>query len=135
MAYQHNPESNEHELSKVLVSHTLASWRFLLLMALIPLLWAIFCASGGLRRSLITAGAGIVIYQCWRLWLDNHYFSELTQENNRQAGIILTSIWQKQKLQDFTLEQRYQGALKQLKYSLISCALLWLIWIITLLFK
>ncbi|WP_239374935.1 hypothetical protein [Snodgrassella gandavensis] len=135
MANQNSPEPADPYLNRQLIRQTLASWRFLLLMALVPLLWVIFNAPVGFIHVLITGNAGIVIYQCWRLWLDNNYFSELTPKNNQQAGIILAFIWQKEKLQYFSLQQRYEGAIKQLKYALASCAILWLIWVIALLFK
>lgn len=132
MADTNKQPTDNHNLSKLLIRHTLASWRFILIMALIPLIWASFCQQQNIIRALIVAMAGILIYQSWRLWLDENYFAEISEHNNQQAGIILTFIWQKNRLQYLSLQQRYQGAIRQLKISLICCAVLWIIWLIAL---
>ena len=124
----------DDDVSSHLLQHTLASWRFLLLFILAPLMWVVFVGQAGVFRAVIALLCGLACFGCWRVWLDAHYLAVINQENNEQAGVALFFIWRRERLQRLTLDERRQGALKQFRKALGLIALLWAVWLIALLF-
>ncbi|MBA7846942.1 hypothetical protein HV213_15625 [Klebsiella sp. RHBSTW-00484] len=134
MATESDNVTIEADLQYRLLQHTLASWRYLLLFATPPLLWAMFIAPPGVMRAVIVLLCGIVFFGCWRIWLDARYFTLITQENNDQAGEALAFIWRRARLRELTFIERQQGALKQLRRTLMAVAATWMMWILALMF-
>lgn len=132
MAAESDDVTNEADLQHRLLQHTLASWRYLLLFATPPLLWAMFIAPSGVMRAVIVLLCGIVFFGCWRIWLDARYFTLITQENNDHAGEAMAFIWQRAGLRELTFTGRQQGALKQLHRTLMAVAATWAMWLMAL---
>ncbi|MDN8598695.1 hypothetical protein Q0A17_04560 [Citrobacter sp. S2-9] len=122
------------DVASHLLQQTLASWRFLLLFILAPLMWVVFVGQAGIFRAVIALLCGFAFFGCWRVWLDAHYLAVINQENNEQAGTALFFIWRRERLQRLTLSERRQGALKQFRRAMGLIALLWVVWLIALLF-
>jgi len=129
MATESDNVTIEADLQHRLLQHTLASWRYLLLFTIPPLLWAIFIAPPGVMRAVIVLLCGIVFFGCWRIWLDARYFTLITQENNDQAGEALAFIWRRARLRELTFIERQHGALKQLRRTLMVVAATWAMWL------
>lgn len=134
MANEHQEITATEQLATVLLERTLQSWRFLLLMAVPPLLWVIFAASPSLVRAGVALVSSVCVYGCWRLWLDVGYLTQFNEAENQQAGEMLALIWQRQQLTQLTFAQRQYGALCQFKRTLLITALLWILWLIALIF-
>lgn len=132
MANEHDGVSKESTLQAALLERTLASWRFLLLMVAPPLLWTIFAASPGVLRAVIALAGGVSGYGCWRLWLDVGYFARFNEAENQQAGEALALIWQRDKLARLSFAERQQGAVRQLRHTILITALLWVFWLLAL---
>lgn len=132
MAAESDNVTNGHDLRCDLLQNTLASWRYYVLFAFAPLLWAMFVAPSGVMRAVITLLCGIVFLGWWRVWLDARYFTLITQENNDQAGEMLVFIWQREKLGHLTFVERQMGALKQFRRMLITTFATWLVWVLAL---
>ncbi|VUS54713.1 hypothetical protein [Klebsiella spallanzanii] len=132
MAAESDGVTNSQVLRRDLLQHTLASWRYFLLFAIPPLLWAMFIAPPGVMRGVIVLLCGSVFFGCWRIWLDARYFTLITQENNDQAGEALFFIWRRARLRELTLTERQQGALKQLRLTLVAVAATWVMLILAL---
>lgn len=132
MATESDGVTNSQVLRRDLLQHTLASWRYFLLFAIPPLLWAMFAEPPGVMRAVIVLLCGIVFFGCWRIWLDARYFMLITQENNDRAGEALFFIWRRARLRELTLTERQQGALKQLRYTLVAVAATWVMWLLAL---
>ncbi|MEB2755704.1 hypothetical protein [Citrobacter freundii] len=115
-----------------LLRHTLASWRFILLFSLAPMVWVLFAAPPGILRAIIALLCAIVWFGCWRLWLDERYFSLITAHNNVQAGDALCFIWRRERLKTLTLADRQSGALQQCRYTLRLVIVLWAVWLVLL---
>lgn len=131
MATQNDDINYRDALESSLVRQTLASWRFLLFFSLPPLVWMLVALPHRLAAIFIIILCAQVWLSCWRLWLDEHYFRFITPQNNTLAGEILHVIWQREKLQRLTLADRQQGALRLLRRTLWSVAILWGGWIIS----
>ena len=132
MAAESDNVTTEADLQHRLLQHTLASWRYLLLFATPPLLWAMFIAPLGVMRAVIVLLCGIVFFGCWRIWLDARYFTLITQENNEHVGEALAFIWRRARLRELTFIERQQGALKQLRRTLMAVAATWVMWLVAL---
>lgn len=132
MAAESDNVTTEADLQHRLLQHTLASWRYLLLFATPPLLWAMFIAPPGVMRAVIVLLCGIVFLGCWRIWLDARYFTLITQENNEHVGEALAFIWRRARLRELTFIERQQGALKQLRRTLMAVAATWVMWLLAL---
>lgn len=132
MATESDSVTNSQVLRRDLLQHTLASWRYFLLFAIPPLLWAMFAEPPGVMRAVIVLLCGIVFFGCWRIWLDARYFTLITQENNEHVGEALAFIWRRARLCELTLTERQQGALKQLRYTLVAVAATWVMWLLAL---
>ncbi|EOF4707222.1 hypothetical protein ACKWWX_005739 [Klebsiella oxytoca] len=157
MAAESDNVTTEADLQHRLLQHTLASWRYLLLFAtppllwamfiappgvmravivllcgIPPLLWAMFIAPPGVMRAVIVLLCGIVFFGCWRIWLDARYFTLITQENNEHVGEALAFIWRRARLRELTFIERQQGALKQLRRTLMAVAATWVMWLVAL---
>lgn len=132
MAAESDNVTTEADLQHRLLQHTLASWRYLLLFATPPLLWAMFIAPPGVMRAVIVLLCGIVFFGCWRIWLDARYFTLITQENNEHVGEALAFIWRRARLRELTFIERQQGALKQLRRTLMAGAATWAMWLLAL---
>lgn len=132
MAAESDNVTNKADLQHRLLQHTLASWRYLLLFATPPLLWAMFIAPQGVMRAVIVLLCEIVFFGCWRVWLDARYFTLITQENNEHVGEALAFIWRRARLRELTFIERQQGALKQLRRTLMAVAATWAMWLVAL---
>jgi hypothetical protein len=132
MANEHDEVTKESALQAALLERTLESWRFLLLMAAPPLLWTIFAASPGALRVMIALLSAASGYGCWRLWLDVGYLARFSEAQNQRAGEALAFIWQREKLTRLSFTERQQGAVRQLRYTIIITALLWALWLLAL---
>ncbi|MBL4277298.1 hypothetical protein H8F10_05080 [Vibrio fluvialis] len=121
----------EH-LQMSLVLRTLSSWRFLLLFTFPPMMWVLFVASPGAFRVAVALLCGIVWFGCWRLWLDGRYFALISLENNTQAGAALNFIWRRERLTRLSLVERQQGAIKQLRRTLIVAAIMLGVWLVAI---
>lgn len=132
MAAESDGVTNSQVLRRDLLQHTLASWRYFLLFAIPPLLWAMFIAPPGVMRAVIVLLCGIVFFGCWRIWLDARYFTFITQENNDHAGEAMAFIWRRTRLRELTFIERQQGALKQLSLTLVAVAATWVMWLLAL---
>ncbi len=119
-------------LQQRLLRCTLASARYLLFFAVPPLLWAVFIASPGTLRTIITLLSGVVGYNCWRLDLDARYFAVIRQDNNALAGKALFFIWRRERLWGLSFTDRQYGALQQFHRTLAIVAVLWAIWLLAL---
>ncbi|WP_156292511.1 hypothetical protein [Serratia oryzae] len=128
MANQQDGINKQSTLQAALLERSLASWRFLLLMAAPPLLWVIFAASPGAPRAVTALLSGATGYGCWRLWLDAGYFARFSEADNQRAGDALALIWQREKLAHLSFAERQQGAVRQLKRTILITALLWVLW-------
>lgn len=132
MATESDDVTESEDLQSGLLRHTLASWRFILLFSLPPLAWVLFVAPPGILRAVIALLCAIVWFGCWRLWLDERYFSLITAQNNTQAGEALYFIWQRERLKTLTLADRQSGALKQYRHTLCMVAVQWPFWLVQL---
>lgn len=132
MATESDSVTEGEVLQSGLLRHTLASWRFILLFSLPPLAWVLFVAPPGILRTVIALLCAIVWFGCWRLWLDERYFSLITAQNNSQAGEALCFIWRRERLKTLTLADRQSGALKQCRHTLCLVAALWAFWLVQL---
>lgn len=132
MATESDNVTAGEDIQSDLLRHTLASWRFILLFSLPPLAWVLFAAPPGILRAVIALLCAIVWFGCWRLWLDERYFSLITAQNNSQAGEALSFIWRRERLKTLTLADRQSGALKQCRYTLCLVAALWTLWLVLL---
>lgn len=116
-----------NDASLVVLVATLKTWRGLFLMTLPPL-GVVLMHHGSLIAAGMFLAIGAVWYHCWRLWLDQCYFSALQAGMTNEAlGQALANIWQRPRLHMLTLAQRQQGALRCLKRSLLMAAGLWVI--------
>lgn len=132
MATESDNVTEDEALQSGLLRHTLASWRFILLFSLPPMAWVLFAAPPGILRAIIALLCAVVWFGCWRLWLDERYFSLVTAENNTQAGEALCFIWRRERLKTLTLVDRQAGALKQCRHTLCLVAALWAVWLVLL---
>ncbi|MBJ9293811.1 hypothetical protein GHT40_05805 [Citrobacter werkmanii] len=132
MATESDDVTESEDLQSGLLRHTLASWRFILLFSLPPLAWVLFVAPPGILRAVIALLCAIVWFGCWRLWLDERYFSLITAQNNSLAGEALCFIWRRERLTTLTLADRQSGALKQCRHTLCLVAALWAFWLVQL---
>lgn len=132
MANEHHEVTKECALQAALLERTLESWRFLLLMAVPPLLWTIFAASPGALRAVIALLSGASAYGCWRLWLDAGYFVRFNEADNQRAGEALALIWRRETLARLSFTERQQGAVRQLRRTILIIALLWGLWLLAL---
>lgn len=117
-------------LKRLLMRQTLASWRFLLLFSIPPCVWGLFIASLNLAGIVIVILCAIVWFGCWRLWLDERYFRFISEANNDIAGEALYSIWGREKLQQCTFADRYQGALNVFRQTMWFTGMLWVVWLV-----
>lgn len=124
---------NKSALQSCFVQQTLKSWRFFLLFSAPPLIWGVFVVPLAWSGVFIALLSGIVWLGCWRLWLDERYFSFISEENNDLAGEVLTFIWQRTRLQRLTLVERQRGALRMYRRTMWFTAILWLFWLLMLL--
>ncbi len=108
---------------------TLQSWRFLLLLALVPLLWTAVMPVASLMRGLLAISGAAAVYNLWRVWLDCQYLQCFSAANNRAAGRILAVLWRKQPLTRLSYRQRRRGALRQLRRSALLTVILWVVWL------
>ncbi|KFK97689.1 MULTISPECIES: hypothetical protein [unclassified Serratia (in: enterobacteria)] len=127
-----NANDEVTDVQAALLERTLASWRFLLLMAAPPLLWVMFAASPSVLRVVIALLSGVSGYGCWRLWLDAGYLARFNAAQNQQAGAALALIWQRERLTQLSLAERQQGALQQLRRTILVTLLLWGCWLLGL---
>ncbi|CAM7855859.1 hypothetical protein H4O05_11455 [Citrobacter freundii] len=132
MATESDNVTEDEMLRHGLLRHTLASWRFILLFSLAPMVWVLFAAQPGILRAIIALLCAIVWFGCWRLWLDERYFSLITAHNNVQAGDALCFIWRRERLKTLTLAARQSGALQQCRYTLRLVIVLWAVWLVLL---
>ncbi|MCU6173130.1 hypothetical protein [Citrobacter cronae] len=132
MAMESDNVMNGEVLQYALLRHTLASWRFMLLFSLPPMAWVLFVSPSGILRAVIALLCAVVWVGCWRLWLDERYFSLVTAENNTQAGEALCFIWRRERLKTLTLVDRQTGALKQVRHTLCMVAVQWAFWLVQL---
>lgn len=132
MATESDSVTNNEALQRDLLRHTLASWRFILLFSIPPMVWVIFVAQSGVLRAVIALLCACVWFGCWRLWLDDRYFSLLAEQNNAQAGEALYVIWRRDRLKTLTLTERQAGALTQFRRTLYWVAALWAAWLMML---
>ena len=132
MATESDNVTNGEVLQHALLRHTLASWRFMLLFSLPPMAWVLFVASSGVPRAVMALLCAAVWFGCWRLWLDERYFSLINPQNNEQAGSALCFIWRRERLKTLTLAERQSGALKQFRHTLCMIAVLWAFWLMLL---
>ncbi|WP_336284144.1 hypothetical protein [Citrobacter arsenatis] len=132
MATESDGVTNDEALLHGMLRNTLASWRFILLFSLPPMVWVLFVAPPGVLRAIIALLCAIVWFGCWRLWLDDRYFSLINPQNNEQAGSALCFIWRRERLKTLTLAERQSGALKQFRRTLYMIAVLWIIWLVLL---
>lgn len=132
MAERSDSVTNSETLQHHLVQYTLASWRYCALSAVPPLLWATFVAPQGVMRAILVLLCGIVFYGCWRMWLDRRYLSQITRDNNLQAGEALFSIWRRERVRKLSLAERQRGALKHLNRTLPIVGATWVIWMLAL---
>lgn len=124
---------NRDALQASLLQQTLKSWRFLLLFSVPPLVWGLFVVPLVLPGVFIVFLCGIVWVGCWRLWLDEHYFSLISEENNELAGEVLRVIWCRKRLQQLAFAERQLGALNLFRRTMWLTGVLWLVWLMTLL--
>ena len=132
MATESDNVTEDEMLRHGLLRHTLASWRFILLFSLAPMVWVLFAAQPGILRAIIALLCAIVWFGCWRLWLDERYFSLITAHNNVQAGDALCFIWRRERLKTLTLAARQSGALQQCRYTLRLVIVLWAVRLVLL---
>lgn len=132
MAAESDGVTNNEALQRDLLRHTLASWRFILLFSVPPMVWVVFVAQSGVFRAVIALLCASVWFGCWRLWLDVRYFSLLAEQNNTQAGEALYAIWRRDRLKTLTLTERQAGALTQFRRTLYWVAALWAAWLMML---
>lgn len=113
------------EMPHAVLITTLKSWRALWLFTLPPLgivlqghcTWA----AAGLFMLI-----GVIWYHCWRLWLDQRYFSLMNDGvGNDALGGGLAEVWQLTRLRSLTLAERQQGAVRCLKRTLWMALILW----------
>ena len=133
MATESDNVTEGEALRHDLLRNTLASWRFILLFSLPPMVWALFVASPGVVRAVIALLCAVVWFGCWRLWLDQRYFSLINKQNNKQAGNALYFIWRRERLKALTLAERQSGALRQCRKTLCLVTVLWAFWLVLLL--
>ncbi|EIQ75805.1 MULTISPECIES: hypothetical protein [Citrobacter] len=129
MATESDGVTNNEALQHGLLRHTLASWRFILLFSLPPMAWVLFVAPSGVLRAVIALLCAVVWFGCWRLWLDERYFSLINTQNNEQAGSALCFIWRRERLKTLTLVERQSGALQQCRKTLFLVVVLWAVWL------
>ena len=132
MATESDNVTEGEALRHDLLRNTLASWRFILLFSLPTMVWVLFVAPPGVLRAIIALLCAIVWFGCWRLWLDERYFSLITAHNNVQAGDALCFIWRRERLKTLTLAERQSGALQQCRHTLCLAAILWAVWLVLL---
>ncbi|MFS9418754.1 MULTISPECIES: hypothetical protein [Citrobacter] len=129
MATESDNVTNSEALQHGLLRHTLASWRFILLFSLPPMVWVLFVAPSGVLRAIIALLCAVVWFGCWRLWLDERYFSLINTQNNELAGSALCFIWRRERLKTLTLAERQSGALQQCRKTLFLVVVLWAVWL------
>lgn len=125
-------ENRDNVTRRAILIRSLSSWRFFLPLGSLPLVWALVFASRSGLPVLLVLNVGYIAYGCWRLWLDAGYFRLLSEENSPAAGEALAFIWQRERLKTLTLQEREQGARRQLHRTLLATVLAWGIWIIGL---
>ncbi len=117
---------------RALLCCSLASWKFFLPLAALPVLWALIVLPHGWLQILLVINGGYCAFGCWRLWLDERYFALITEQYNALAGDALAFIWQRERLGRLTLEERETGARRQLHHTLKATMLAWVLWLIAL---
>lgn len=132
MATESDNVTQSDGIQRDLLGHTLASWRFILLFSLPPMVWVIFTAPSGISRAIVALLCAIVWFGCWRVWLDGRYFSLINAQNNELAGEVLGVIWRHERLKTLTLAERQSGALKQCRQTFYMVAILWAFWLMLL---
>ncbi|MGK3373847.1 hypothetical protein ACSLNF_25790, partial [Citrobacter youngae] len=60
MATKSDSVTNDEALQHGLLRHTLASWRFILLFSLPPMVWVLFVAPSGVLRAIIALLCAVV---------------------------------------------------------------------------
>lgn len=129
MATESDDVTCESALHSGLLRHTLASWRFILFFPLPPMIWVLFVAPPGVLRAITALLCVVVWFGCWRLWLDERYFSLINAQNNGQAGDALCFIWRRERLKSLTFAERQSGALQQCRHTLCLVVVLWTVWL------
>lgn len=133
MENQNSNVTNQIDLQTRFVQQTLKSGRFFLLFSIPPMTWVIFADPLVFPRIFIALLCGIVWFGCWRIWLDEHYFMLMSEENNHLAGEALFAIWRREKLQKLAFVERQRGALNLYRRTMWSTGVLWMTWLMALL--
>ncbi|CNH37889.1 hypothetical protein [Yersinia pekkanenii] len=121
---------NHSVAGRVLTIH-LASWRYLAVLTLPPIMFALWGA-GSAVAALLLLLAGVTHYYCWRLWLDEQLFTLLyTHESQTDHfDTALQHLWGGKPISGRSLYSRWQGARKLLHRAIFSALLLWLVMVI-----
>ncbi|BBG31063.1 hypothetical protein [Zymobacter palmae] len=116
------------DASLSLLIATLKSWRPLWLATLPPLGVALLISCPSVASGLFVL-VGVGWYGCWRLWLDQQYFSVMREGTleGEAFGAELAEMWQRPRLRSLSLAERRQGALCWLKRTLVLVGVLWVV--------
>ncbi|WP_145539227.1 hypothetical protein [Yersinia kristensenii] len=118
---------NHPVAGQVLTIH-LASWRYLAVLTVPPIVFALWGADS-IIAGLLLLLAGVTHYYCWRLWLDERLFTLLYAHEPQTADFdaALAQLWGKKPTEGRTLDSRWLGAAKLLRCAMVSSLLLWLL--------
>ena len=108
---------------------SLKSWRYILSVAALAYLFAgvLLTQNVMLIAASVTFIAGfITLFYCWRLWMDEQFFSLLYQENADVVAFdaAIEALWSKNS-KSRSLEQRWLGTGKLIKRAWLFVSLQW----------
>ena len=117
---------NTNQMTHHIMRIHLASWRYLALLTLPPLVLA-FALLNSPASMLLFSVFFVAHYFCWRLWLDERLFTLLNNESDLEAfDAGMSTLWTLKNAGMRPLEQRWHGARQLLYKALFTVAALWI---------